>query len=141
MSERIEPVDFDRDTGPMFEAARAGRLVYRHCRACGRGFQVPGQYCRHCGSPDTEWRAARGTGKLYSWTTVMHAVHPGYQVPYTVVVVALEDAPDVRLVGWLPGAPELAAGQAMQVEFESLAEGVVLPNWRVAPSVLDVTQG
>ena len=130
MTSQIEPVDFDRDTGPFFQAAREGRLVYRHCRACARGFQVPGQYCRHCGSADTEWRDAKGTGTLYTWTTVKHAVHPGYAVPYTVVVVAVDDAPDVRLVGHLPGEPPLTAGQAMQVWFQTLAEGVVLPNWR-----------
>lgn len=130
MSELIEPVDFDRDTGPFFAAARQGRLVYRHCRACERGFQVPGQYCRHCGSADTEWRDAKGTGTLYTWTTVHHAVHPGYRTPYTVVVVALDGAPDARFVGCMHGEPVLQVGQPMRVWYQTLAEGVVLPNWQ-----------
>ncbi|WP_187972535.1 Zn-ribbon domain-containing OB-fold protein [Aquibium microcysteis] len=132
MSERLHPAEWDRDTGPFFAAAREGRLVYRRCNACGRGNHVPMASCRYCGSTETEWRESEGTGTLYSWTTVMHGVHPAWPVPYTVVIVALDDAPDVRLTGSLPGAPELNAGQAMQVWFESIGEGRVLPNWRPA---------
>lgn len=135
MTECIVPVDFDRDTGSFFQAAREGRLVYRFCRNCQRGFHVPGQYCRHCGSADTEWRDSRGVGTLYTWTTVTHAVHPGYVTPYTVVVVAIDEAPDVRLVGNVPGEPSLAAGQRMTVWFQTLGDGVVLPNWRPAAAL------
>jgi uncharacterized OB-fold protein len=130
MSPVIEPVDFDRDTGPFFRAAIDGRLIFRFCRACRRGFQVPAQHCRHCGSADTEWRDAQGTGTLYTWTTVRQQVHEAYPVPYTVVVVALDEAPHARFVGSIPGEPQLTAGQPMQVWFQALAPGVVLPNWR-----------
>ena len=34
------------------------------------------------------------------------AVHPGYPARYTVVVVALNQAPDARLIGTLPGLPQ-----------------------------------
>lgn len=131
MNALIEPVDFDRDTGPFFRAAREGRLIFRFCRACQRGFQVPAQYCRHCGNADTEWREAKkGTGTLYTWTTVRRGVHEAYPAPYTVVVVALDEAPDVRFVGSIPGEPPLAAGQPMHLWFQTLTPGVVLPNWR-----------
>ena len=130
MSGTIEPVDFDRDTGPFFHAAREGRLIYRFCRACQRGFHVPAQYCNHCGSPDTEWRDASGDGVLYSWTTVPKEVHPAYPAPYTIVVVSLAEAPDVRLVGSIAGEPRLSAGQPMTVWFQEVADGVVLPQWR-----------
>ena len=42
----------------------------------------------------------------------------------------LDDAPEARLVGYLPGAPELRAGQAMEAWFETLEDGTVLPQWR-----------
>ena len=60
-----------------------------------------------------------GRGRLYSWTTVEHQVHPAYPVPYTIVLVELDDEPGVRLIGYLPGAPELTEGQPMQVWFET----------------------
>ncbi len=132
MSGKIRPVDYDRDTGPFFEAAREHRLIYRHCGDCGRGAQVPTATCRHCGSTATEWREASGKGALYSWTTVMNPVHPAYPVPYTIVVVCLDDAPDVRLIGRIDGVPELRAGQAMKLWFEDLGEGQALPQWAAA---------
>lgn len=132
MTDRLLPVDFDRDTGPFFAAANEGRLVYRHCNACGRGIHVPAQYCRHCGSRDTAWREASGRARLFSWTTVTHQVHPAYPAPYTIVVVALEDAPDVRLIGRIEGAPELRLDQPMKLWFEDIGEGRKLPQWEAA---------
>mgnify|MGYP003351938618 CR=1 FL=1 len=38
------------------------------------------------------------------------------------VLVALDDAPNVRLIGTLPGAPELHAGQPMRVVFDDDAK-------------------
>lgn len=130
MTEVLQPVDFDRDTGAFFKAAERGELIYRHCSACDRGVHPPTQYCKHCGSGNTEWRKARGTGTLFSWTTITHGVHPAYPAPYTVVVVALSEAPDVRLIGSIRGAPELQANQAMEVYFADNTNGHSLPQWR-----------
>lgn len=130
MTEHLQPVDFDRDTGAFFEAAQRQELIYRHCNSCDRGVHPPTQYCKHCGSHNTGWRQAEGTGKLFSWTTVTHEVHPAYPAPYTVVVVALTEAPDVRLIGAIPGAPALQADQLMEVHFARNGRGPLLPQWR-----------
>jgi DUF35 OB-fold domain, acyl-CoA-associated len=61
---------------------------------------------------------------------VEHQVHPAYPVPYTVVLVQLDDVA-ARLIGRLPGRPDLAPGQPMQVWFEEL-DGAVLPQWAPA---------
>ena len=41
-------------------------------------------------------------------------------------------APGVRLVGDLPGSPDLQPGMPMRVRFDELADGVVLPQWEPA---------
>lgn len=130
--DRILPVDFDRDTSPFFQAAKEGRLVYHACNACDRASHPPTRFCDACGGSDSAWREASGQGTLYSWTTVTHQVHPAYPAPYTVVLVALNEAPNVRLVGTLPGAADLAAGQPMSVWFDPVGEGIVLPQWAPA---------
>ena len=56
-------------------------------------------------------------------------MHPAYPVPYTIVLVELDDHPSVRFVGFLPGAADLADGQAMRVRFEELDDGIVVPQW------------
>lgn len=131
-AEMILPFVADRETEGFFAAAAEQRLVFRACADCDRGVHPPTEHCPHCGGWNTGWREARGTGRLHTWTLVTHQVHPAFPTPYTLVVVQLDDAPDVRLMGRLDGAPELAEGQPMQVWFQTLQSGVVLPQWRVA---------
>ena len=126
----MRPMVSDRDSGGFFAAASEGRLVYRACNTCQHALHPPTAHCPHCGGWDTDWRNAKGTGKLHSWTVVKHPVHPGYKTPYTLVVVALDDAPEVRLMGRIDGEPRVKAGTAMQVWFEKGEDGVTLPQWR-----------
>ena len=132
------PATGDHDTGGFFEAAAREELVVRVCDQCGAFLHVPRAYCHTCGSWEGSWRKVAGTGTLHSWTVADHQVHPAYPVPYTIVLVDLDDAPGVRLLGHIPGSPDLRAGMAMQVHFDHLdrndADGVVLPNWEPAPS-------
>ena len=128
----ILPYDADRETAGFFQAAGEGRLVYRACDDCNHALHPPTDYCPKCGGWNTSWRDAKGTGKLHTWTTVMHQIHPDYPAPYTLVVVELDEAPEVRLVGRLDGEPELQAGMPMQVWFERLGDGPTLPQWKPA---------
>jgi uncharacterized OB-fold protein len=131
-SPRLVPVDDDPDTGGYWEAAKRGELVVRACASCNAFLHLPVAYCHHCGSWDGRWVPVSGHARLHSWTVVDHQVHPAFPVPYTVVLVDLDDAPGVRLVGSLPGAPDLTDGQAMRVRFEALEDGVMLPQWEPA---------
>jgi uncharacterized OB-fold protein len=129
---RLVPVDDDRDTGGFFQAARQHQLTVRVCDRCGTVLHMPRAYCSACGSWEGHWEPVSGRGRLYSWTTVEHQVHPAYPVPYTIVLVELEDRPAVRMIGHLPGSPELQAGQPMTVWFETVDDDVVLPQWELA---------
>ncbi len=127
---RLVPRDDDRDTGGFFQAARRGELVVRMCNGCDGLLHMPRAYCHTCGSWDGRWQSVAGTGSVYSWTVVTHQVHPFFPVPYTVVLVQLDDVPAARLVGHLPGAYPITAGQPMRVWFETVADGVVIPQWK-----------
>ncbi len=132
MTAPLQPVVDDHDTGGFFEAAARGELVVRACSGCGSVLHVPRAYCRACGSWEGEWRPAGTTGTLHSFTVADHQVHPAYPVPYTIVLVDLDDVPGVRLLGHLDGNPDLTIGMPMDVRFDDLADGVVLPNWEPA---------
>ena len=129
---RMLPVTDDLDTGPFFEAARAHRLVVQRCNGCGAVLHMPRAYCHHCRSWDTRWEQMSGRATLYTWTAVTHQVHPAHPVPYTVVVVKLDDV-DVNLIGSVPGTPDLHPGQPMEVWYDDAGDGVVMPNWRPVP--------
>jgi uncharacterized OB-fold protein len=129
---RLAPVQDDVDTAGFWEAARRHELAVCACRDCDTVLHMPRSRCRACGSWRVGWRALSGRGRLFSWTTVEHQVHPAYPVPYTLVLVEAEDAPGARFVGSLPGRPPLTAGQPMRVWFEEVGDGVVLPQWAPA---------
>jgi uncharacterized OB-fold protein len=126
----ILPVVNDRDTGPFFAGAAEGRLLFAACEHCGRGSHPPSPYCSYCRRLRSEWRESAGRGTLHSLVVVTHQVHPDYPVPYTVVLVTLDDNDDVRLLGRIDGEPDLAIGQPMEVWFDTLADDVALPQWR-----------
>ena len=51
-----------------------------------------------------QWRPHSGQGTLFSWTVVHKATAKGFaDVPYGVLIVSLDDAPDVRVLGNLAG--------------------------------------
>jgi len=129
---RITPVVDDHDTGALFTAAADGRLVVRVC-ACGRVLHLPVSYCHVCGGTDATWVAVSGRARLLTWTTVTQQMNPAYPVPYTIVMVVLEEHPQVHLFGLIDGAPTLEVDQPMEVWFERLDESTVIPQWRVAP--------
>lgn len=127
--DQVLPVTDDPDTGPFFSAVSSGELRVCVCTACGRAVHLPMQHCRHCGSADTAWVPAAPTGRLHSFTVVEHQVHPAFPVPYTLVLVSLDDHPDVRLVGHIAGRNELCIGQAMTAHFATDLGSPVL-QWR-----------
>jgi uncharacterized OB-fold protein len=127
---RLIPVDDDHDTAGFFAAAKEHRLVVRVCKTCDTTLHMPRDYCYVCRSFNGEWREASPTGSLFTWTIVEHGVHADYVAPYAVVLVQLDAPPGVRLVGNIPGRPELQMGMAMEVWWDEVGEGVTIPNWR-----------
>lgn len=111
-----------------------GELRLRRCNACEQWCHVPRVICPACGSRDWSWQPVRGSGRVYTWTVVHRAMHPAFaaDVPYAVVVVALDEGP--RIVSRLVDCPpeELAMDMPVEVVFErSAALGErVLPRFR-----------
>jgi uncharacterized OB-fold protein len=134
MADRPVPNTTDPDTGGHFRAAREGELAVRACTHCGQVLHLPKAYCHGCGSWETAWRSVRPAGTLWSYTTTHRQLRAGFDAPYTVVVVDLDEVPGTRLIGHLPGAPELTIGMPMRATFERLDDEVSLPRWEpVAP--------
>ena len=92
----------DPDSAAWWEALGAGRLTVPACSSCRRTWFPPAPSCPHCGFPsDGSLRDTAGRGRIYSWIVVHRAYDPAFKedVPYTVVVVDLDDGP--RIVGRL----------------------------------------
>jgi uncharacterized OB-fold protein len=130
MSElRRLPVTDDPDTSGFFAAALEGRLCIRYCSSCGTYIHLPRAHCPRCHAEDSVWREVGRQGHLYSYCVSEQQIDPCFPVPYTVVLVELDEAPGVRLVGHLSGRQELSIGQPMEASFETVEPSVALLRW------------
>lgn len=125
------PETRDPDTGGHFEAAARGELAIRMCRSCGETLHLPLTICTACHGADTEWRTVAPRGTVYSFTAVERQVHPAFPAPYAVILVQLDDLPKARLVGHLPGRPDIRIGMAVEGHFEQVGDATLL-RWRPA---------
>jgi len=89
---------------PFWEGTRSGTLRTMACTQCGANHWPPLHYCVDCGGFSMEWVQHSGKGTLYSWTVVHKATAKGFaDVPYAVLIVSLDDTPEVRIMGNLAG--------------------------------------
>jgi len=123
------------DTRPFWDACRARRLVAQRCTGCGAFRHPPAPVCWRCRTFPHEWVTLSGRGTVFSHAVVHRAFLPelASHVPYTIVVVALDGAPGVRLVSNLVDAApaELRTGLDVEVVFEEVAPEITVPRFRV----------
>lgn len=97
MTDRTDRVaDFaDPTTEPFWRAADREQLVIQRCRACGDHQFYPRPFCLACDSDQLEWVQARGSGTVYSATTVHLDADPslGLPYPYQLAIVELDEGP------------------------------------------------
>lgn len=139
MSERWFPDDMpvpavSRETLPWWQAAAEHRLVVQACGDCGRRQLPPGPICRRCHGRNLGWHDVPGTGTIYTYTIVHRAMIPSLatQLPYTVIVVQLDDAEDARLVSNLVDTPPttITIGMRVEVVWETLSPTLTVPRFR-----------
>ena len=131
------PLPLPDDTSAGFWDACARReLRVQACAECGARRFPPRLCCPACRSARSSWELVSGFARVFSYVVCHPPVLPAFRerTPYAVVLVELEDDRRIRLIGNLLGAPPEAVriGLRVQVCFESVGEGVVLPQWRPA---------
>jgi len=127
----------DEDSRPFWEGCRRGELLMQRCAACRRFRYYPRPMCPRCRSFESDWARMSGRGTVYSWIVAHKPVMPAFAglVPMVVVLVELEEDPELRLVGNIRGCrnEDVRIGLPVEVLFEDVGEDVVLPLWRPRP--------
>jgi uncharacterized protein len=130
MSEKPLPV-IDAKNRPFWEGTKARELRLFRCAGCGAMRQQVLPVCPECLAEGGEWVTASGRGTVWSWGTFHKAYFPGFaaEIPYTVVIVALEEGPRVysSLIG---AAPRI--GMPVEAVFEDVTDAVTLVKFRPA---------
>lgn len=113
-------------------------IVVQRCAACSARQHPPEEICHRCGARSFEHDELAPTGTVVSHTVAHYAVNRALaaHVPYAVVLVSLDDAPELRVVGNVPGVPTgtIHVGMAVHAFWEehTAEDGTVvhLPQWR-----------
>jgi uncharacterized OB-fold protein len=129
---RLLPVP-DETSAPYWAAAARHVLTVARCTRCGTMTMPPDVVCTACGStdPEFEFTPVSGGGTVRSWTVVRQAFLPGFDVPFTLLDVELDEQADLRLIGRLLGDGEPRVGARVRVAFEDLADGIAVPRFEL----------
>ncbi len=137
MANRVLPVP-DSTSAPYWEACARHILTLPRCSRCGEFTLPPDITCPHCHSidPAFTFEPVSGRGKIRTWTIIRQSFLTGFDVPFLLVDVQLDDQPSVRMVGRLLDGPEtkLRIGDAVSVAFEDLAPGIAVPAFSLGAS-------
>jgi uncharacterized OB-fold protein len=115
----------------------SGALVVQRCTSCGTLQHPPEEICHVCGGMTFDGATLAPTGTVYSYTVVHYAANTALadSVPYTVVLVSLDEAPQIRVVGNIPGT-DVRIGMPVVAEWDEHAADdgtqILLPQWRPA---------
>jgi hypothetical protein len=121
-------------TGEWYGFVAQGELRFQRCATCGRWRHPPRIACPSCGAGEWSWEPSSGRGTVHTWTVSHQALHPAWaaDVPYAIVVAALEE-PGVRLVaGWSGPIDVLRLDLPVVVDREVRDDGTVVPMLRPA---------
>lgn len=111
---------------PYWEAARDGRLLLKHCAACGKTHYYPRPLCPFCMSDETSWVEAAGTATVYSWSVQRRA-----DPPYAIAFVTLSEGPTMLTALVDCDLDALAIDQPVRLAFEE-RDGQPTPVFRPA---------
>ncbi|MBO0730985.1 MAG: Zn-ribbon domain-containing OB-fold protein [Acidimicrobiaceae bacterium] len=127
----------DSVTQPFWDAALEGRLVVSECTSCGTCLLPPQPRCFTCRGTSFVWKDLPGTGTIYSFTVVRHALSPQLAevVPYVSAVVELDgtQGAGARLLANVVDCDpdKVRIGDRVRVSFDRLSDTLALP--RVTP--------
>lgn len=129
---RILPT-IDLDSQAYWTSGKDGVLAIFKCRSCTAYVHPPVPFCAACDGVDVAPYAVSGRGTVVTFTVNHKAWVPGLPVPYVLALVALEEAPEVRLVGNITHCDpaEVTFGMPVEVWFEP-AEDLWIPLFRPA---------
>ena len=122
---------------PYWEGTRRGELWVQQCGSCGNWQWGPEWLCHKCTSFEIKWVQVEGSGVIYSWERPWHPVHPALKGrgAYTVVLVELPQAGNIRMIGNLlgPDDQEVVIGGEVEAVVEAHDDAdtpYTLVQWR-----------
>jgi uncharacterized OB-fold protein len=128
----------DERTQPFWDAALEGRLVATRCTNCGTFILPPSEFCFSCQHQEFEWVELPGTGTVYAFTVVRHALSPQLEavVPYVAGVIELDgtQGAGARMIANIVDCdPDtVRIGDRVRIVFERVSDTYAVPRFTPA---------
>lgn len=105
-----------------------GKLRFLRCERDGTWIHPPSPVCPTCLSKDIGVATASGRGVVHTYTINQQPWIPGFDPPYVIAIIELEEQPGLRLTTNIAGCEpdDVHIGMPVQVVFEH-REDVWLP--------------
>ncbi len=116
------------ETKHFWEGCKAGKLLLQRCTETGKAYFPPRPFSPYTGSRTVETFEASGRATLHSYV-IHHRPVPGFEPPYAIAVVQLEEGPRMMTnIVDCPQTPEaLVLDMPLQVAFTVLDDDITLP--------------
>ena len=130
MNERALPLP-DADTAFFWAATARHELAILRCDRCGHFVHYPRPACSSCGARALTPTRVSGRGTVHSFT-VTHRPVPGFEPPFVVALIELEEQPGLRMVSNIIGIEPEDVRIEMQVEvsFQPATDEVWVPLFK-----------
>ena len=118
------------DSAFFWEGVEKSELCIQRCKACGTLRHPPRPMCSSCRSLEWDSVIASGRGEVYSFVVHHHPPVPGFDPPFVVAVVQLEEG--TRIIGNVIDIDpaDVRIGMPVQVCFVPVHDEWTLPLWR-----------
>ena len=136
----------DEDGRFFWEGTAHGELRVQNCGACGHLRHPPRPMCPRCRSVERGWKVMSGKATIWSYVVPHPPLLKPYAdlAPYNVIVVALDEDPNIRFVGNLVTGPDgaineidphsISIGEPVEVVYKTFvrADGSqqTMPFWK-----------
>ncbi|WP_025897667.1 Zn-ribbon domain-containing OB-fold protein [Sneathiella glossodoripedis] len=119
----------DPETKEFWAATNENKLLVRYCNSCESYHHYPRTICPHCGSDDTSYKQASGTGTIYSYSVMRRA-----KEPYAIAYVTLDGMGISMMTNIIDcDFDALEIGQSVKLKFSpTTSDDVRLPTFTPA---------
>lgn len=130
---RIKPAVTDENEH-FWQGGADGELRFLRCKACRSYIHPPAPICGECLTKDYAPEAVSGRARLVTYTVNHQPWIPGFDPPYVIAIVEIEEQPSVRLTTNLVNCEidDIAIGMSLRVVFEQLDDETYLPLFEPA---------
>jgi len=117
-----------------WQGGAEGELRFLCCDGCRHYVHPPVPLCPECLSRDLSPRAVSGRAVVHTFTVNHQPWIPGFDPPYVVAIVSIEEQPSLRLTTNIVGCEidEVHIGMPVRVTFEDIGDDVFLPLFEPA---------